>query len=197
MPKGWDALLTLRLTELTRRHPDWAVAGAFGVAENNQQFGPVWSSSLGQIVGCVPTLPVPVVSFDEMLIVLRRASGLRFDASQPGWHLYGTDIVCRARADGMGAFAIGLPCIHNDQFHATLGPDFTASYRWMQAKWSQFLPMQTPVTKISRTGLHLMRERWNMRKSRAMRQARAIYPGVAPGLLAARCGWADLTPAVV
>jgi len=194
LPRGWEALLADRLADLTRRHPDWGVAGAFGVAADHRQFGPVWTSSLGQIIGRVPLQPEPVISFDEMLIVLRRASGLRFDDSQPGWHMYGTDIVCRARAAGKGAYAIGLPCIHNDRFHGALGPDFTESYRWMQANWPQFLPIQTPVTKISRSGLHLMRERWNMRKSLALRAGDAVDTGAPAAELAARCGWADLTP---
>ncbi|MFN4153984.1 MAG: hypothetical protein ACK4HF_04980 [Paracoccaceae bacterium] len=194
LPRGWDILLSARLADLTRRHPDWGVAGAFGVAADYRHFGPVWTSSLGEIIGRVPLQPEPVISFDEMLIVLRRASGLRFDDSQAGWHMYGTDIVCRARTAGKGAFAIGLPCIHNDRFHDALGPDFTESYRWMQAKWPQFLPIQTPVTKISRSGLHLMRERWNMRKSLAIREAGAVDTGAPVAELAARCGWADLTP---
>lgn len=195
LPKGWEALLTARLDDLTLRHPDWALAGAFGVAADHRPFGPVWTSSLGQIVGRVPLQPEPVVSFDEMLIVLRRSSGLRFDEQQPGWDMYGTDIVCRARVAKKGAFAIGLPCIHNDRFHGALGAEFTESYRWMQAKWPQFLPIQTPVTKISRSGLHLMRERWNMRKSLAMRERNAVGNDRPAAEIAAHCGWTDLTPA--
>ncbi|WP_103334271.1 hypothetical protein [Pseudotabrizicola formosa] len=194
LPRGWDLLLAQRLADLGRHHPDWALAGAYGVAADYRQFGPVWTSSLGEIIGRVPLQPEPVVSFDEMLIVLRRSSGLRFDDAQPGWHMYGTDIVCRARAAGQGAYALGLPCIHNDRFHDGLGADFTQSYRWMQAKWPQFLPIQTPVTKLSGSGLHLMRERWNMRKSRAVRAGGAVDTGVPPAELAARCGWGDLTP---
>ncbi|MFN3845669.1 MAG: hypothetical protein ACK4RZ_07585 [Paracoccaceae bacterium] len=195
LPKGWETVLAARLGELTARDPKWVLAGAYGVAADYRQFGPVWTSSLGQIIGRVPLQPEPVVSFDEMLIILRRSSRLRFDETQPGWHMYGTDIVCQARAAGGSAYAIGLPCIHNDRFHDALGPDFTESYRWMQAKWPQFLPLQTPVTKISRSGLHLMRERWNMRKSIGMREGDAVDTGAPPAELAMRCGWADLTPA--
>lgn len=194
LPKGWDRLLDQRLSDLTHRHPDWALAGAYGVAADYRQFGPVWTSSLGEIIGRVPLRPEPVVSFDEMLIILRRSSGLRFDETQPGWHMYGTDIVCQAREAGQGAYALGLPSIHNDRFHDALGRDFTESYRWMQARWPQFLPIQTPVTKLSRSGLHLMRERWNMRKSLAYREGGAVDTGASPAELAARCGWADLTP---
>lgn len=193
LPKGWDRLLQARLGELTKHDPTWAVAGAFGVAADYRQFGPVWTSSLGQIIGRAPLQPEPVVSFDEMLIVLRRSSGLRFDKTQPGWHMYGTDIVCSARKAGLGAYAVGLPCVHNDRFHGALGQDFTESYQWMQAKWPQFLPIQTPVTKLSRSGLHLLRERWNMRKSLKMRVGDAVDTGVSAAELAARCGWADLS----
>ncbi len=196
LPKGWDHLLSARLAELTARHPDWAVAGAYGVAPDYRQFGPVWTSSLGQIIGRVPLQPEPVQSFDEMLIVLRRTSGLRFDEAQPGWHMYGADIVCQARAAGRGAYAIGLPCIHNDRFHGALGPDFTESYRWMQRKWPQFLPIQTPVTKISRSGLHLWRERRNMRKSLGFREVDAVDTGAPAAVLAQRCGWSDLGASV-
>lgn len=196
LPKGWTNVLAARLTVLDRLHPNWAVAGAYGVAPDYRQFGPVWTSSLGQIIGRVPMQPEPVQSFDEMLIILRRTSGLRFDTDQPGWHMYGTDIVCAARAAGMGAFALGLPCIHNDRYHQALGPDFTESYRWMQRKWPQFLPIQTPVTKISRSGLHLMRERWNMRRSEGFRAADSVDSGTPPAELAARCGWSDLSASV-
>lgn len=196
LPEGWDALLAARLDELSRIHPDWGVVGAFGVGPDTRQFGPVWTSSLGQIIGRVPLAPEPVISLDEMLIVLRRASGLRFDDSQPGWHMYGTDIVCRARASGQGAFALGLPCIHNDRFHDALGADFTESYRWMQARWPAYLPIQTPVTKLSRSGLHLMRERWNMRKSIEMRAGDSVDTGAPAAELAKRCGWADLRPSL-
>lgn len=197
LPKGWDRLLLARLAELTAKDPAWAVAGAYGVAPDYRQFGPVWSSSLGQIIGRIPFGPEPVQGLDEMLLILRRDTGLGFTPAQPGWHMYGTDIVCQARAAGRGAYALGLNCIHNDRFHDALGPDFTESYRWMQRRWPQFLPIQTPVTKISRSGLHLMRERWNMRRSLGHRVADAVDTGAPAAELAARCGWSDLTPSVM
>jgi len=196
LPLGWDKLLLARLNDLTLRHPDWALAGAYGVAPDYRQFGPVWSSSLGQIIGRVPLQPEPVQTFDEMLIVLRRSSGLRFDPDQPDWHMYGTDIVQQARAAGRGAYAVGLNCIHNDRFHDHVGGAFTDCYRYMQHKWPQFLPIQTPVTKISKSGLHLWRERWNMRNSLKYRVADAVDTGAPPALLAARCGWTDLSASV-
>lgn len=191
LPQGWDALLQARISELPE---DWAVFGAFGVAFDGTQIGPVWSSSLGMIVGRVPLDPAPVQSFDELLIVLRRDAGLSFDAALPGWHMYGTDIVQIARAAGRGAYAGALPCIHNDRFHGALGRDFDEAYQYMRRKWSRSLPLFTPTTKISRSGLHLFRDYWNSRRSVEDREALAVGTEHPVEILAARCGWSALAP---
>jgi len=189
LPPGWDDLLRARIRELPQ---DWAVFGSFGIGEDGTHIGPVWSSSLGAIVGRVPMAPAPVQSFDELLLVLRRDSAIRFDENLPGWHMYGTDIAQTARAAGHGAYAGALPCIHNDNYHAALGPDFDAAYRFMQRKWSAALPLRTPITKISQSGLHLRRDRWRNRRSGEDRQAMAIGTDHPVEMLAARCGWARL-----
>lgn len=191
LPPGWETLLAARLADLP---PDWALFGSFGVGLDAAHIGPVWSSSLGMIVGRVPMAPVPVQSFDELLIVMRRSTGLRFDEALPGWHLYGTDIVTQARAKGMTAHAGALPCIHNDRYHEALGPDFTACYRYMQRKWADRLPLRTPITKISRSGLHLLRDTWKNRRSTEVRAGMAVGIDHAPADLAARCGWGSVWP---
>lgn len=191
LPSGWDRLLATRLAELP---PDWAVFGSFGIGLDGAHIGPVWSSSLGAIIGRVPMAPIPVQAFDELLIVLNRASGLRFDESLPGWHMYGTDIVQTARAAGFGAYAGALPCIHNDRYHEVLGADFDEAYRFVQRKWATALPIRTPITKVSRTGLHLRRDRWRNRQSAELRKAMAVGTDHPVELLAARCGWSNLSP---
>lgn len=196
LPQGWDRLLAARIAEVEAQDANWALMGAFGIAMDSAHIGPVWSSSLGMIVGRVPLAPVPVQSFDEMLIVLRRASGVRWDQTLPGWHMYGTDIVQTARAQGMASYAAGLPCIHNDRTHGALGADFTDCYRFMQRKWRAALPLRTPITKISRSGLHLARDRWQARGSQGFREGMAVGTDTPPETLAARCGWGDLTASV-
>ncbi len=193
LPNGWESLLARRVAELDAHDPDWALAGAFGISMDHRHFGPVWTSSLGQIVGRVPFAPEQVQSFDEMLIVLRRSSGVRFSDGLPGWHLYGTDVVCKARAAGKKAYALGLNCIHNDRFHEGLDESFAQAYHWIRKEWRDSLPVRTPITKISRSGLHLYRDTWEGRKSRKYRQRDAVDTGLAPHLLAARCGWSDLS----
>lgn len=189
LPEGWQTLLARRLAELPA---DWALFGAFGVGLDAAHIGPVWSSSLGQIVGRVPLTPQPVQSFDELLIVMRRDAGLRWDEALPGWHFYGTDIVATARAAGCGAYAGALPTLHNDRHHPALGDDFTECYRFMQSKWAGQLPLRSPITKISRSGLHLWRDRWKARQSAGFRAGMATGTDHPVEILAERCGWGRL-----
>lgn len=193
LPRGWDRVLRARLAEVAAADPHWGVFAAFGIGLDDAHIGPVWSSSLGMIAGRVPLTPVPIQSCDEMLIVLNRAAGLRFDAGLPGWHMYGPDIVQIARAAGKGAYAGALPTVHNDRYHEALGQDFDDAYAYMQKKWAARLPIRTPITKISRSGLHLVRDRWQNRRSGEFREGMSVGTDHPPEVLAARCGWSDLT----
>lgn len=194
LPRGWERLLALRIGEIESRDPNWAVLACYGIDGNAVHWGPVWSSSIGSIIGKVPSRPVDVRAIDELLIVLRRSSDLRFDEDLPGWHLYGTDIVQSAIARGLGAYAGGLPCIHNDGFKLKLGADFAECYRHLQRKWFAQLPISTSVTKISVSGLALMRTRWHAWRSAGLRSDMTVATTEDPSVLAARCGWADLAP---
>lgn len=192
LPQGWDRVLATRLRALEQHDPDWALFGPFGVGIDHSFIGPVWSSSLGQIVGRIPVTATEVQSYDEMVIILRRSSALRFDDSMPGWHMYGTDIVTQARAKGLHAYAGALPTIHNDRYHDALREDFVECYQAMRKKWRDRLPLRTPIIKISKSGLHLYKNRWSDYKSESIRANMAIGTGLSPELLASLCGWSDL-----
>lgn len=193
-PLGWERLLRQRIAEIAAIDPNWALIGAFGVGLDASHIGPVWSSSLGMIVGRVPIAPVKVQSFDEMVIILRRDSRVRFDGALAGWHLYGTDIVTTARQMGLNAYAGALPCIHNDQFHPALDGNFQSCYRAMQRKWAKVLPLRSPIVKVSRSGLHLYRALYHTRISAGFRVEMAVETATSPEDFARRCGWADLRP---
>ncbi len=193
LPKGWETTLAARLAEVAAVDPDWALFGAFGVGLDAAHIGPVWSSSIGLIVGRVPMAPTRVQSFDELLIVIRRDSGLRFDETAPGWHMYGTDIVQTARARGLHAYAGALPTIHNDRYHEALRDDFVECYQFMRRKWRADLPLRTPIIKISRSGLHLYRNRWSDYSSADFRANMAVGLDHSPERLAELCGWSDLS----
>jgi hypothetical protein len=100
----------------------------------------------------------------------------------------------RPRAPRPAGLGRGLPCIHNDRYHEALGRGFRRqAYRFMQRKWAAALPLRSPITKISRSGLHLMRDRWRARKSQGFRAGMAVGTETPVEVLAARCGWADLS----
>lgn len=194
LPTGWEKLLQQRIAEVAASDPDWALIGAYGVDDHARGWGPVWSSSLGQIVGHVALSPQQVQSFDELLIILRRSSGVAWDQDLPGWHLHGTDIVTQARAKGLKAYACALPLIHNDGYKGNLDEGFGAAYAYLQKKWVVHLPLRSPIIKISRLGHQLWRERLHNWRAQTVRQSMAVDPGLDPVALAAACGWTNLAP---
>lgn len=196
LPLGWETLLRQRIAEVESIDPDWALLGAFGIAMDSRGYGPVWSSSINFIAGLMPLSPVPVQSFDELLIVMRRGAGLRFDEEMGGWHMYGTDIVCQARAKGLGAYSVALPLIHNDGYKETLDGNFEAAFRRMARKWRDMLPIKTPVVSITTHARDLYKWRWNLWRSRKARRALAAPDARDPCDYARACGWMDLRPSL-
>lgn len=192
LPSGWDERLSLCIEELDRHDRDWAMVGPFGMGLDWTAVGPVWSTSLGSIVGKVATGPTLVQSYDELLMVVRRSAGLRFDEQAPNFHFYGTDIVQTARALGKNCYVMSLPTIHNDRFHGQLGQDFSEAYTYMRRKWRKDLPLRTPIMTISWHGLHLQKSRWTNRKSLESRRDMAGSIEVDPKIYASLCGWDDV-----
>ena len=188
-PPGWgDRLLTL-IKMLDQYDPDWALLAPFGMSETGKHIGDAWTTSLSRRVGQVVSTPTPAQSFDEMVIILRRASGVRFDDALPRFHLYGTDIVQTATAQGKGAYVADLPVVHNDGFHDRLRQDFAESYHYVRRKWRENLPLRTPVLWLRWHGLSLLLYR--LRAARSLENRRAVAGNTAtdPRVFSAQCGW--------
>lgn len=152
LPLGWERVLAERIETLDRFDPNWAVAGLYGIDRSGAHVGRVWDGSLGRELGGAFGQPIGVQSIDELVIILDRDKGLRFDTSLPSFHLYGTDIVQTARARGHGAFVIHAPVVHNSLPVAGLHGGFMHAYDHMRRKWRHNLPITTPVTRITRAG---------------------------------------------
>ena len=148
LPAGWEALLRAQVACLERTDPDWAVLGVYGVAADGRHHGCVWSSGLQRVLGCAFQQPVPVISLDEVLVVLRRDSGLAFDAWLPGFHLFATDLVQTALAAGRGAYVVCAPIVHNSRPMPYLRADYFRAYRYVAHKWSDRLPIRTPCAEL-------------------------------------------------
>jgi len=149
LPESYLVRLRALLRVLASRNESWAVLGVFGAAANGELTGWVWSSGLGRQLGGPFTEPVPVVSVDELVIVVRRSSGIRFDEGLPGFHLYGTDVVQAALSAGFGAFVVPTPVVHNSRPVVRLGDDYWSAYRHLARRWRERLPIATCTSRIA------------------------------------------------
>ena len=166
LPAPWLDNLLDAIAILERGQPHWGVIGLFGVTATGQAVGHVWSSGIGRELGEAFAEPVAVVSIDEMVIVLRRASGLRFDESLPGFHLYATDLCLAARTAGAGVYVVHAPAVHNSVPVRTLRGYYLNAYRYLKKKWAFMLPIRTPIAPITRYELGFWRAEWRRLRTR-------------------------------
>ena len=163
LPAGWLDHAVAILNALTLDHPDWMVAGPYGVRDTGEHIGRVWDVNLRTELGATGFPATPVGSLDELLLILRREPEFRFDPALPHFHLYGTDLVQSARAMGRGAFAVELPVVHNNRPWDSLGGGYRLAYRYVRHKWRDRLPIHTTICPISRNPLPLWRAQWGRR----------------------------------
>lgn len=155
-PAGWFAKLETACAELSSIDPAWGVAGVFGVAPSGEFVGHVWDSALGFICGGPFGAPKEVVSLDEVVLIVRRASKVSFDPRLPSFHLYGTDIVLEGRKAGLKSYAIDLPLIHNSKPVLRLDRGYVGAYRFMLGKWKAQLPWPTVIVQLTRDPFPLL-----------------------------------------
>lgn len=179
LPNNWETRVFRAIELLETAGQQWGVLGIWGIDAGGKFHGRVWCSGADKehAGGAFATRaaengelavhpPTPIVSMDEVVIVLNGRAGLRFDDALPGFHLYGTDICLRAAEAGRGAFAIDAPVIHNSRPNPQVfDRHYFAAYRSMQRRWRDRLPLQTCVVPVTRTGWPLARA-WLRREVR-------------------------------
>ena len=180
-PKSWAGNLASAIDFLDKTDPTWAVLGVYGVQDGGRHIGTVWSSGLGSLLHQSPGRPQLVVSLDELAVVVRRSSGVHFDAHLPNFHLYGTDIVLTARSIGRTAYAAHLPVIHNSRPNV-LGRGYMSSYLYMQRKWWSRLPVPTAVIPLTKTGFRF----WYMLLRQQIAKCIGRYKNASPRINAVR-----------
>jgi hypothetical protein len=148
LPQGWISVLEECVWKVSASDPTWGVLGVIGVNRNGAVHGHVYSTGLGRTVGKSFELPVQVHSIDEMVIILRRYSGLHFDPELPGYHLYGTDICLQSWQRGFPCFVIADFCLHNSNGIRRLPLAFWRSCLYLRSKWSDRLPLTTLCVTI-------------------------------------------------
>ena len=152
LPETWLSELDQALDHLQAEDPGWGVLGCYGVTINQTGHGHIYSSGLGTM-GKPFERPAPVQTLDEIVLILRKSSGLRFDERLPNFHLYGTDICLRAAAVGMKSYAISAFCVHNTHQSLILPKEFYDCCRHIKRVWKNNLPIQTTCIRITRSNV--------------------------------------------
>ena len=157
-PASWLVDLEAALDHLQVVDPAWGVLGCYGETRDCRGQGYIYAPGRG-ILGRRFAFPAPVQTLDEIVLILRKSSGLRFDRTLPHFHLYGTDICLRAAEMGMISYAISAFCVHNANQYCLLPKQFYDACRHIRGTWKNRLPIQTTCIRLTRFGLPLYSRR--------------------------------------
>ena len=158
LPEPWLWQLACAIDQLEASDPKWGVLGCYGMERDGIGCGCIYSPGRG-LIGTPLARATPVQTLDEIVLILRKSSGLRFDDCLPHFHLYGADICLRAAKMGMRSYAIPAFCIHNAHQYLVLPDEFYACCRHIRHVWKDALPIQTTCLKITRLNLPAHRRR--------------------------------------
>jgi hypothetical protein len=158
LPEYWLSQLKHGLEYLNATDPHWGVIGCYGRTTAGTDWGHVYSSGRG-ILGMPFQYPEPVQTLDEIVLVMRRSTGLRFDEKLPYFHLYGADICLRASERGMRNYAVCAFCIHNTFQSLILPKEFYKCCNYMRNTWSEQLPIRTPTITLTKHNIPVWKRR--------------------------------------
>ena len=149
LPHAWFRDLRRAISILRATDPQWGVLGVFGSRRDAYGgCGEVYTTGRGTHGNRIDR-PELVETLDEIVLIIRRASGLRFDSQLPHFHLYGPDLCLTARARGMATYAFQGFCVHNTNQLVVLPREYYQCYRYLRAKWAQYLPIYTSCMTIT------------------------------------------------
>lgn len=154
LPGPWVSQLDCALDYLQVHDPHWGVLGCAGRTRDKRTWAHVYSNGLG-VLGKPFDRPQEVQTLDELVLIIRKSSGLRFDRSLPHFHLYGADICLAAAKANMKSYAINAFCIHNTREIIVLPNEFYECCRHIRRVWKEYLPIQTTCTQITKYNVHL------------------------------------------
>lgn len=149
LPETWFSDLERSLSYLKKNNIEWGVLGCSGCSKDAPfGMGRVYTTGLG-VHGTHILNPEPIETLDEIVLIIRRSSGLRFDSCLPHFHLYGTDICLSAKTHGLSCYVIPAFCIHNTHQIPGLPSEYWTCYEYIKRKWRAFLPIYTTCSTIS------------------------------------------------
>ena len=109
LPEGWIESVERAVETLASQDPNWGVLGVWGAQVSGDRVGYLyWTGDMG--------LERPfdgvkeVRTLDEVVLIFRKSSGLKFDVQLPSYHFYGTDICLEAARKWMKSLPVDTPC---------------------------------------------------------------------------------------
>lgn len=150
LPEGWALRAEKAIKAIEAQDPNWGVLGAWGVTNAGKRAGYLYWSGQPGVAGRQFEAGIEVGTLDELILVLRKSSGLAFDEAMGGFHMYGADICLEAQRQGMKNYAISAFCIHNSNDYKLLPWEFWKAYFYMRKKWKSQLPIRTTCIEITR-----------------------------------------------
>ena len=148
-PEGWMLKVQAAIKKLAETDPNWGVLGVFGVKLSAGDAGFIYDGAWNRILGDEFQGGREVDSLDEVVLIMRKSSGLRFDPKISDFHMYGTDICQEAKRQGKRCYAIAAFCIHNTNQYRMLPWQFWLAYLKMRRKWMACLPIKTTCIEIT------------------------------------------------
>jgi hypothetical protein len=149
LAEGWACKLKQTLDFLAWQDPNWGVLGMWGMSPAGVGVGYLYCVAGIRLLGESFHGCREVKSLDEVLLIIRKSSGLHFDEIMGGFHMYGADICLEAERCGMKSYAFSAFGIHNSNGYGMLPWQFWKSYFLMRRKWINRLPITTPCAEIT------------------------------------------------
>lgn len=151
LPSEWATSFSAALAALEKTDPNWGVLGVWGISPSGAGVGHVHSTGMERTLGGAFQLPIEVKTLDEVLLVLRRATGLCFDDKLTGFHLYGTDICLQSNKRNLKNYVISAFCVHNTNGIRWLPVAYWKALFYLRRKWRGNLPVHSPCMRITKS----------------------------------------------
>jgi len=147
LPQGWDQRFTDQVAQAEQRFGPLGVIGTFGLRYHHGELEHLGCAvDRDTLLDFTGDLPAAVDGLDEIVLGVRRDSGLRAEP-RLGFHLYGADLTLTAADAGLTNVVVDAPLFHNSLF-AEVAASFHESREVLLRKWPHVRPLCTNMGRF-------------------------------------------------